>query len=46
MSSNDTLSKMHKDLEKMEALSQSAVRDGGLRQIFTDQVMQGFIQRG
>ena len=30
---------MHKDTEETEALCQSAVRNGGLRQMFTDQVM-------
>ena len=30
---------MRKDAEEMEALCQSAVRDGGLRQMFTDQIM-------
>ena len=32
-------SKMHKDTEEMEALCQSAVGDGGLGQMFTDQVI-------
>ena len=30
---------MHKDAEEVEALCQSAVMNGGLRQMFTDQVM-------
>ena len=33
------MTQMHKDVEEMEALCQSAVRDGGLRKMFTDQVM-------
>ena len=30
---------MHKDAEEMEILCKSAVRNGGLRQMFTDQEM-------
>ena len=30
---------MHKDAEEMEVLCQSAVRDGVLKQLFTDQEM-------
>ena len=30
---------MHKQAEELEALCQSALRNGGLRQMFTDQVM-------
>ena len=32
------LSKMHKDLDEMEALCQSVVRDGDFRKMLTDQV--------
>ena len=32
------LSKMHKDLDEMEALCRSVVRDGGFRKMLTDQV--------